>query len=171
MGDTYPALLNVSQDTITLASAYNTTANGWCDDLVVEPGQAIACIQDGNGYYFAKYLIVNLKKSVNMDVTFVNMTPHPIKLNDGRVFEPSGNLVRVGTVFGEFDKNLICESKPSEVEGLPEPKDGVLLIVPNMVLQAARNYRNDLVAPATGHPDTIRNKKGWIVSVPGFVNS
>ena len=29
--------------------------------------------------------------------------------------------------------------------------------------------RNDLLAPATGHPETVRNEQGQIVSVPGFV--
>jgi len=39
-----------------------------------------------------------------------------------------------------------------------------------MVLEAGRKIgRNDLVAPATGHPEAIRNEQGQIVSVPGFV--
>jgi hypothetical protein len=38
-----------------------------------------------------------------------------------------------------------------------------------MVLAASN--RDDLVAPATGHPDTIRNEKGQIISVPGFVQT
>ena len=37
-----------------------------------------------------------------------------------------------------------------------------------MVLEAASS-RSDLVAPASGHPDTVRNEKGQIVSVPYFV--
>ena len=42
-----------------------------------------------------------------------------------------------------------------------------MLIVSAMVLSASD--RTDLVAPATGHPDTIRNDKGQIISVPGFI--
>ena len=29
--------------------------------------------------------------------------------------------------------------------------------------------RTDLVAPATGHKDCVRDDKGFIVSVPGFI--
>ena len=35
---------------------------------------------------------------------------------------------------------------------------------------AANRTRTDLVAPATGRSETIRNDKGHIVSVPGFVS-
>jgi hypothetical protein len=34
---------------------------------------------------------------------------------------------------------------------------------------SACDDRDDVVAPATGHPDTMRNDKGHIISVPGFV--
>ena len=30
-------------------------------------------------------------------------------------------------------------------------------------------HRTDLVAPATGHKDCVRDDKGFIVSVPGFI--
>jgi hypothetical protein len=36
-----------------------------------------------------------------------------------------------------------------------------------LVAQAAK--RQDVVSPATGHHDCVRNDKGHIVSVPGFV--
>jgi hypothetical protein len=46
----------------------------------------------------------------------------------------------------------------------------VLYIVSALVLTAAKAaVRTDCVAPATGHPDCVRNDKGFIVSVPGFV--
>ena len=37
-----------------------------------------------------------------------------------------------------------------------------------MVLSALAGSREDVAAPATGHPDTIR-QDGKIISVPGFV--
>ena len=54
-----------------------------------------------------------------------------------------------------------------------EPEDGVYYIVSAMVLAANNDKpryrrRGDLVAPATGHPDCVR-ENGFIVSVPGFV--
>jgi hypothetical protein len=97
---------------------------------------------------------------------FINCTPHEIVLNSGEIFEPSGSIPRVSSSYSEF-KNGICRQVFGEVEGLPEEKEGVVLIVSAMVLSASS--RKDLVAPATGHPDTIRNEKGHIVSVPGFV--
>ena len=37
--------------------------------------------------------------------------------------------------------------------------------------QTSAAKRADVVSPATGHPDTVRNEKGHIVSVPGFVRA
>lgn len=98
--------------------------------------------------------------------TFKNFTPHTINLNDGRSFSSVG-VARVSVTFTKFNKDGICHQKFGDVEGLPAPEKGVKLIVSAMVLSASN--RTDLVAPSTGHPDTIRNEKGHIVSVPGFV--
>jgi len=97
---------------------------------------------------------------------FRNYTPHEIILNDGRSF-PSEGVARVSARFTSFNEDGVCRQKFGDVEGLPEPEKGVKLIVSAMVLSASD--RDDLVAPATGHPDTVRNEKGHIVSVPGFV--
>ena len=99
---------------------------------------------------------------------FINATPHEIKMNDGRIFEPSGILPRVNQTMSEFDDNGIAIQSFGEVEGLPEPAPEVVYIVSAMVLSAAKD-RKDLVAPATNHKNTVRNEKGHIVSVPGFV--
>lgn len=96
---------------------------------------------------------------------FKNYTPHTIVLNDGRAFESCG-VARVANSFTEFDADGVCTVVYGEVSGLPEPQDGVLLIVSAMVLAASN--RTDLVAPATGHPGCIR-ENGFIKSVPGFV--
>ena len=97
---------------------------------------------------------------------FRNFTPHSIVLNSGVTFTSEG-IARVSNSFTTFDEDGICEVKYGEVEGLPEPEDDTLLIVSAMVLSASN--RKDLVAPATGHPECVRNDKGQIVSVPGFV--
>ena len=99
---------------------------------------------------------------------FINVTPHPIVLNDGRVFEPSGIVPRVSQVISSFNDDLIATQSFGEIQGLPAPEAGVVFIVSAMVLSAAKD-RSDLVAPATNHQDTVRNEKGHIVSVPGFV--
>lgn len=98
---------------------------------------------------------------------FKNLTPHSVRLNNGIEILPSGTIARVSVEFTDFDGS-IAEQKFGEIENLPEPKDGVIYVVSGFVLAAAKG-RDDVVAPATGHPETVRNEKGHIVSVPGFV--
>lgn len=102
-----------------------------------------------------------------MEKKFVNLTPHDIVLNNGTIVEKSGTVARVSASFTEFNDG-ICRQEFGEVEGLPEEKEGVIYVVSALVLAASD--RKDLVAPATGHPDCIRNEKGLIQSVPGFVS-
>lgn len=101
--------------------------------------------------------------------TFRNFTPHAIALNDGREFASEG-LARVSATFSKFDENGVCEQQFGDVTGLPESAEGVLYIVSALVLTAAKAQgRTDCVAPATGHPECVRDEKGFIKSVPGFV--
>ena len=100
--------------------------------------------------------------------TFKNFTPHTIKLNDGREFASEG-LARVSATFTGFDADGVCEQQFGDVTGLPEPAADTLYIVSALVLTAAKAAgRTDCEAPATGHPDCVRNE-GCSVSVPGFV--
>ena len=72
---------------------------------------------------------------------FVNLTPHPINLNTGgllRVYPPSGNVARVSSTHSQFDENGIASLSFGEVQGLPEPQEGVFYIVSAMVAQAAK---------------------------------
>ena len=106
-------------------------------------------------------------------VTFKNYTPHPIKLNDGRIFESVG-VARVSSKLSHFDENGICTQMFGEVTGLPETFEKyTLYIVSSLVMNAcATTHRHSLVvAPSTGHPETVRDDKGFIVSVPGFVRN
>lgn len=96
---------------------------------------------------------------------FKNYTPHDIVMNDGTVY-PSLGIARVKDTFSEFDQYGICSVSYGDVAGIPAPEKDVRYIVSSMVLAASD--RKDLVAPATGHPDTVRDK-GRIVSVPGFI--
>ena len=98
---------------------------------------------------------------------FINLTPHAIVLNDGRVFEPSGAVARVTSTHSEFNNDGVCRAEFGEVQNLPAPVDGTIYIVSGMV--ASATDRDDVVAPATGHPEAKRNEKGQIASVPGFV--
>ena len=114
--------------------------------------------------------MTNSKESNNNVLNFVNCTPHPIRMNDGRVFEPSGSVARVSQSISEFDEDGIATQSFGEVTGLPEPKEGTVYIVSALVLgRAQAEGRRDIVAPATGHKDCIRDEKGFILSVPGFI--
>jgi hypothetical protein len=100
-----------------------------------------------------------------------NLTPHAIVLNDGATYPPSGDVARVSmthTQTGDIDGTPVFGTVYGSVTGLPAPQHGTIYIVSAMVL-AASSDRDDLVAPATGHPDVVRNDKGQIVSVPGWV--
>ena len=103
-----------------------------------------------------------------MSTKFKNFTPHTIVLNDGRTFLSEG-LARVSATHSAFDADGVASVEFGEVTGLPTQEPDVLLIVSAMVVAAAKG-RNDLVGPATGHPDTVR-KDGQIVSVPGFIRA
>lgn len=96
----------------------------------------------------------------------VNLTPHEVRLNNGKVY-PSEGVARVSNEFKEVMEGLYTVSY-GEVEGLPEPRPDTAYIVSAMVQQACK-MRTDLLAPASGHPDTVRDEKGRIVSVPGLV--
>lgn len=100
--------------------------------------------------------------------TFKNLTPHAVVLNNGTVFQSEG-IARVNASFSSIE-NGICSQVFGDVTGLPEPQDGIMFIVSALVLSAAKEAgRTDCVAPATGHPETVRNEAGHIVSVPCFV--
>ena len=106
-------------------------------------------------------------------VELINLTPHPIVVDNGsarKVYEPSGVVARVeteSTVVGEVDGFDVVTNRVLG-HNVPDPKEGVVYIVSAMVL-ALLSDRTDLVAPDTGK--AARNEQGHIVSVPGFVRS
>ena len=99
---------------------------------------------------------------------YVNLTPHQINLNNGRNFPASGQVARITVGFSEIKGDLCCQFF-GEVKNLPSYQEGVRYIVSVMILSALRGSRPDVVAPATGHPECVRNEAGHIVSVPCFV--
>lgn len=98
---------------------------------------------------------------------YINCTPHAINLNDGTVFPPSGTVARVTSSYEEVEPGVYRQTY-GNVTDLPAPVVGTRYIVSAIVL-AAVGGRADCVAPATGHPEVVRNEKGHIMSVPGFV--
>jgi hypothetical protein len=100
---------------------------------------------------------------------FRNMTPHMVAFLVGDTFikiPPSGEVVRV---------NQRCESvgdvlgipvslcSDGEIRGLPEPEEGVVIIVSSVVAKAAR--REDVLSPDTSDDGAIRDGQGNIIGV------
>ena len=98
---------------------------------------------------------------------FINCTPHPIVLNDGKVFAVTDNVARVSSSFTTFDADGICKVIYEATTGVPVPAKDTKYIVSSLVFGASD--RDDLVVPATGHKDCVRDDKGFIISVPGFI--
>ena len=105
-------------------------------------------------------------------MNIINCTPHEVRLNDGRVFPPSGIIPRVSTSYVEWkDEGGVPTTQVQfgEVQNLPAKKDDTLLIVSGLLASACPD-RDDLITPATGHPEAVR-KDGQIYSVPGFTRN
>lgn len=110
----------------------------------------------------------------------VNCTPHGVCLRaaDGTetTIEPSGTVARVSTIPGTLESvpgvpvPIAQATVFGGVEGLPEAREGVLLIVSALVLSALKGSRPDLVGPGTGPNDgAIRNDRGQVVAVTRLV--
>lgn len=97
---------------------------------------------------------------------YINLTSTVVVLNDGRVFPPCGVIARVEPVHSEIE-NDVCKISYSKPKGLLHPDDGVRYIVSSKVF--ANVDRNDLVTPATNHPDCIKDDDGNVMSVPCFI--
>jgi len=109
-----------------------------------------------------------VERKAKMMKNFINLTPHEINLNDGNAY-PSQGLARVSASYTNFE-NLIAEQEFGEITGLPNPLPDTIYIVSGIVAAAAKKQgRTDCVAPATGHPECVRDERGQIKSVPGFV--
>lgn len=95
----------------------------------------------------------------------INLTPHPITVGD-TTFPPSGTVARVQAGFTPIVDG-VCHQTFGDIVDLPDPQDGVRFIVSGLVFAATN--RIDVFAPATGHPDVVRNDQGHIVSVPALI--
>jgi hypothetical protein len=106
-----------------------------------------------------------------------NLTPHAITVA-GVTYPPSGIVARVEDSYTEIVDGL-CSVVRGKVKFY---KDGeefhftaydaeqTVNIVSAMVFEQVKEWTSGVwVAPATGHPDVVRNEKGHIVSVPAFL--
>lgn len=105
---------------------------------------------------------------------FINLTPHAITVLDTvgveHTFQPSGEIARVSSTQVELPQLggfAVAKTVWGDVTGLSAPQDDTVLIVSGLVLGHCAD-RPDVVGPDTG-PTAIRNDKGHIVAVRGFV--
>jgi hypothetical protein len=98
-------------------------------------------------------------------MNFINLTPHDIVLNNGTIYPPSGEVARVGSEFIDAEHGFVS-IKYTDIQGLPKPQPNTFYIVSSMV--KSTTDRKDVIAPATSHPEVVRNDKGHIISVPTF---
>lgn len=99
-----------------------------------------------------------------------NYTPHVINVHvDGQlVFSriPDG-IARCAMITvndGAVDGVPIVKTTFGAVEGLPEQKEGVFIIVSRIVFDAASKDRDDLLVPGLA----IRDEKGAVIGCNGF---
>ncbi len=94
----------------------------------------------------------------------VNLTPHAVTIN-GLTIQPDGRIPRLREETREVDQITVdghtlpvIETTLGELEGLPEPADGVVYVVSRMVAEAAPR-RHDLYFPGR----LLRDSEGRIV--------
>ncbi len=125
-------------------------------------------------YYSSYYPASGNAQDPTYGAILLNATPHAISITRKVTYDPSGILARVASISTMIDHPVgrVEVQQLGDITGLPAERIGVFYIVSAMVLaanKASTQPRNDLVAPATGHKDCVRNDKGLIVSVPHFV--
>jgi hypothetical protein len=106
-----------------------------------------------------------------------NLTPHAVTVA-GVTYPPSGIVARVATIHspvvdgtttvGYGPVEFFREGELITLSGYEF--DGTVNIVSSIVLDRVRHWKTGVwVAPATGHPDVVRDDRGQIVSVPAFI--
>lgn len=104
-----------------------------------------------------------------LNLTIKNLTPHDVNVlkDDGsyETFKPTGIIARAEQIY-EYDSTVngitFVTSSYGKPIDLPDPEEGVLLIVSKQTIDAAKKAHRsigDLVFPA----EPIRNDKGQII--------
>ena len=111
---------------------------------------------------------------------FINLTPHNVSIlkPDGATLDlaPSGQVARVATQArdaGQLDGIPVVQQTYGDVQGLPNPQDGVAYLVSGLVLSAvkAAGGRSDVYAPDTSPDGAVRDDGGRIVAVRRLVRA
>jgi len=109
---------------------------------------------------------------------FINLTPHPIVLDNGKTtktVDPSGTVLRVptkSTQKGLLDGFYLNANQYDwDNVAMPKQQDDTYYIVSSIVLSAIKTKypnRQDFIVPDT--MNARRDDNGRIVSVPGFIH-
>lgn len=98
------------------------------------------------------------------EITVMNLTPHTVNIvtESGIIDYPaSGRIARVSArtqVIGKLGNIPITRTVYGEVEGLPEPEEGVIYIVSSLVAQRVPE-RTDVFVPS----ESVRDDQGRII--------
>jgi hypothetical protein len=106
----------------------------------------------------------------------VNLTPHEVTLVEegGRRLRipASGTVARLAITLDTDERYghvTVADAHLGEVDGLPPPRDGCLLLTSMVVAMAATGIgRRDVVSPDTG-ADAIRDGAGQVAAVRRLV--
>ena len=111
-------------------------------------------------------------------MNIINLTPHAINiaLGDRNLEIPaSGQVARcavksapAGFIPVDGVQIPVVQNQFGEVEGLPEPVEGTILLVSALVGSALAGTRNDLYGPDTSPRWAVRDADGKIVAVKGL---
>lgn len=97
---------------------------------------------------------------------FINLTPHTInEVTSGLTIPASGRVARVKSrtiKVAEHANAPIYSSEFGDIEGLPEPQDGVIYIVSSLALNSIPPSRTDVVAPGNLQRDENGNPMGCV---------
>lgn len=108
----------------------------------------------------------------------INLTPHPLVLlcvTGTQRVPQSGNIARVRheqVALDSVSDIPVYATVYKEIEGLPEPQEGVTYIVSSLIQHALRQHgitRDDVLSPGTGPNDSAVKEAGRIVAVTRLV--
>ena len=109
--------------------------------------------------------------------TYLNLTPHALYVKDVNgdfvTIPPSPDgaarviydrLPPEQVRIGGHEVSVAVAGSPREIVGLPEPEEGVVLIVAKAVADAAPRHRGDLMSPGR----LIRDEDGTVIGCDGL---
>lgn len=144
----------------------------WVGQILVQTDISADGIEEAIDFFFGQVK----EDEPKVEPKIINLTPHDVVVHlegEKKIYPKSGEVARVTTKsvqVGEVDGVPVFEQTYGEIEGLPDPQDGVYYIVSLVVRQAAQAQgRTDVISPDTSPSGAVRNEAGQIIGTKGFV--